>query len=126
MALMSSVMMGADHSQKQAVLHIAHEAAVQNGLIMLRRRRGGGEHMQRVGEQLSPDGLKELSTSQIMGKITMMPIARERIVIGMLTCLSSHQVSPPLLTLNWAKAIRAKMIHDNGRNGRSIIRTASG
>ena len=35
---------GADHSQKQAVLHIAHEAAVQNGLIMLRRR-GGGEHI---------------------------------------------------------------------------------
>lgn len=43
--------------------------------------------MQRVGEQLA-DGLKELSTSQIMGKITMTPIARERIVIGMLTCLS--------------------------------------
>ena len=99
---------GADHSQEQAVLHIAYEAAVQNGLVMLRRR-GGGEHMQRVGEQLA-GRLKGAENQPDNGENHDDADCQRKDRHWNADVLVFHQVSPPLLTLNWAKAIRAKMI----------------
>ena len=73
------------------------------------RRRGGGEHMQRVGEQLAgrlegaehqPDNGENHDDADCQRKDRHWNA----------DVLVFHQVSPPLLTLNWAKAIRAKII----------------
>ena len=94
----------------RAVLYITHEAARQHRGVMLDR---GvlGKQVQRIAEQLArrlegaehhPDDGKHDDYRDEHGK--------NRKGNAYLLFAFSHQVSPPLLTLNWAYAISANTI----------------
>ena len=99
---------GAHHRQEQAVLHIAHEAAFQHRSVMLQRG-GGGEQTQGVGEQLV-GGLEGAEDNPHDGEDDDKTNGQRQNGHGDTDAMLFHQVSPPLLTLNWAKAMRANTI----------------